>query len=328
MTVTVLGDAPKIERQVTGLYTFDRAFQNRKGEIGLPLGTGVEVFGGTSVGKSTSTYGIAGLIAGATNQHIALADFEGFDPEFLVSVLETVKFDGHVQYIRKKDDEETLDELLSCLRKKEFSVGIVDSVGAISPISEAEGDLGAANMGRRALIMAQFTRKSLKLLRDSNKVIFMINHSYPIIGGRGSESPGGEVKKYLASIRIQVRRKYVKGKYEEFPDGSYILEGTIKKNRWGYKDRTFNLFVLAGKGLHLGLTAMYDCVALKKATKDKVIKIGDTSFGRLKEIVDKAQEGDDQFFTPFFDALNSIVYEEPIAVEDTIVEEVIEETEE
>ena len=328
MTVTVLGDAPKIERQVTGLYTFDRAFQNRKGEIGLPLGTGVEVFGGTSVGKSTSTYGIAGLIAGATNQHIALADFEGFDPEFLVSVLETVKFDGHVQYIRKKDDEETLDELLSCLRKKEFSVGIVDSVGAISPISEAEGDLGAANMGRRALIMAQFTRKSLKLLRDSNKVIFMINHSYPIIGGRGSESPGGEVKKYLASIRIQVRRKYVKGKYEEFPDGSYILEGTIKKNRWGYKDRTFNLFVLAGKGLHLGLTAMYDCVALKKATKDKVIKIGDTSFGRLKEIVDKAQEGDDQFFTPFFDALNSIVYEEPIAVEDAIVEEVIEETEE
>jgi hypothetical protein len=207
-------------------------------------------------------------------------------------------------------------------------VGIVDSVGAISPISEAEGDLGAANMGRRALIMAQFTRKSLKLLRDSNKVIFMINHSYPVIGGRGSESPGGEVKKYLASIRIQVRRKYVKGKYEEFPDGSYILEGTIKKNRWGYKDRTFNLFVLAGKGVHLGLTAMYDCVALKKATKDKVIKIGDTSFGRLKEIVDKAQEGNDEFFIPFFDALNSIVYEEPTAVEDAIVEEIIEETEE
>ncbi len=306
MTVNVLGDAPKITRQVTGLYSFDRAFINKKGEIGFPIGIGAEIFGATHIGKSTLTYGLAGLIANAQSKNIALADFEGFDPDFLVSVLETVKFNGNVQYLRSKGDEETLDSLLSQLYEDDYSVGILDSVGSISPVSEVEGDLGDANMGRRAFLMAQFSRKAMRLIHfNPSKVIFVINHYYPTIGGRGGDTPGGEVKDYLLSVRIHVKRKYLKGKYVEYPDGSYIIEGTVKKNRWGFKDRTFNLFVLAGKGIHLGLTAMYDCITLKRATADKSIKIGDKSFGYMKDIVEQAQQGNETFFMPFFEALNT-----------------------
>jgi RecA/RadA recombinase len=311
MTINILGDAPKITRQVTGLYSFDRAFVNANGDIGFPIGIGAEIFGATHIGKSTLTYGLAGIIANAQEKNIALADFEGFDPDFLISVLNNVKFSGNVQYLQNKDDEVTLDSLIVYLYKDDYSVGILDSVGSISPIAEATGDLGDANMGRRAFLMAQFSRKGVHLLREKpGKTIFVINHYYPTIGGRGGDTPGGEVKKFLLSVRIHVKRKFVKGKYEEYPDGSYIIEGIVKKNRWGLKDKTFNLFVLAGKGIHLGLTAMYDCVALKKATKDKVIKIGDKSFGHLKDIVEQAQQGNDAFFMPFFEALNTIDNEE------------------
>jgi len=308
MSVNIIGDAPSIKRLETGLYSFDRAFENQKGDIGFPLGKGLEVFGPTNCGKSTIVYGLSGLIASAQERYIALADLEGFDPDFLVTVLENSGYSGDVQYIQRDDDEEVLDELVSVLRNPsgKYVVGVLDSIGAISPISEQEGAIGEANMGRRAKILAQFTRKCLKILRNPDApTIFMINHAYPRIGGKGVETPGGEVKKYLASMRVQVKRKYYKGKYEEFPDGSYIIEGLVVKNRWGYKDRNFWLFVLAGKGIHKGLTAMYDGIQLGLVDRKRVISIGENKFGYLKDVVEKAQEGDDEFFEPFFEVLRN-----------------------
>lgn len=300
MSINIIGDAPSISRLETGLYSFDRAFENRKGEIGLPLGKGIEVYGATHTGKSTIVYGLAGFIASSQERHIALADLEGFDPDFLTVVLENAGFSGDVRYIQKDDDETALDEMLVYLSKKEYGVGILDSVGAISPISEQKSSIGEANMGRRAFILAQFTRKCLKLLRKNEApTIFLVNHEYPRIGGMGSDTPGGEVKKYLASMRIKVRRVWFKGKYEEYPDGSYVIEGTVVKNRWGYKDRKFYLFVLAGKGIHKGLTAMYDGMKLGLVGRKRVVSIGDQSFGYLKDVVSQAQAGNDEFFSPF-----------------------------
>lgn len=304
--VTILGDSIPVQRIRTGLHSFDRAFTNREGEVGFPIGKGVEIYGATFCGKSTITYGLAGILGKAIEKDIALADFEGFDPKFLKTVLESSGFNGNIFCIQEEEDEEALDALLVTLKDKKYGVGILDSIGAISPVSEAEGDLGEANMGKRAFLMAQFTRKALKIMRsDDSKTIFMINHAYPKIGGRGLDTPGGEVKKYLASIRIAVKRKYVKGKYEEYPDGSYIIEGTVVKNRWGLKDRTFNLFVLSGKGIHSGLTAMYDAISLGLATKERTIKIGGTVYGTMKEMVQAAHEGKDDTFIPFWDILKT-----------------------
>ena len=303
--VNILGTSMPVKRINTDLYSFDHAFINREGEIGLPIGKGIEIYGATFCGKSTITYGLAGIIARTIGKDIALADFEGFDPKFLETVLASTGFDNNIYCIQEEEDEEALDVLLSKLREDKYGVGILDSIGAISPVSESEGDLGETNMGKRAFLMAQFTRKALKIMRSGeSKTIFMINHAYPKIGGRGLDTPGGEVKKYLASIRIAVKRKYIKGKYEEFPDGSYIIEGTVVKNRWGLRDKSFNLFVLSGKGIHIGLTAMYDAINLGLAERGRTIKISGTIYGTMKEVVQQAHDGNDDFFIPFRDILS------------------------
>lgn len=309
----IIGTTSHVQRICTGLYSFDRAFVNQKGDIGFPIGKGVEIYGSTHCGKSTITYGFAGMIARILKKDIALADFEGFDPDFLTTVLQSTGFDGKIYCIQENDDETALDLLLATLRKPEYCVGIVDSIGAISPVSEAEGDLGESNMGRRAFLMAQFTRKALKILRTETKTIFMINHAYPRIGGRGMDTPGGEVKKYLTSMRISVKRRYLKNKYEEFPDGSYIIEGEVIKNRWGLKDKCFHLFVLAGYGIHVGLTAMYDLIDLGLVERGRSMKMDGVSFGTLKDVIMKAHDGNEKFFIPFIEKLSNQTITAPVS---------------
>ena len=74
---------------------------------------------------------------------------------------------------------------------------------------------------------------------------------------------------------------------------------------WGYKDRQFWLFVLAGKGIHKGLTAMYDGIQLGLVNRKRVISIGEQKFGYLKDVVEKAQAGNDEFFESFFEVLRN-----------------------
>ena len=310
--VEIIGDAPPVQRLITGLYSFDRAFVNRKGDIGFPIGKGLELFGVTHIGKSTTVYSLAGIVAKYLGGNIALADLESFDPEFLSDVLETVGFQGKVKYINEADDEKilgderTLKTLVSVLREENYSVGILDSIGAISPVSEQEGDIGDANWGRRGIIMAQFSRKCLRLLRDNpNKALFAVNHYYPRMDGWGYQTPGGEVKNFIFSIQVHIQRvKIAKSQENTFADGSYIIKGTVKKNRWGLKDKEFHLFVLSGKGVHIGLTAVYDCLKLDLATRRGVVKMDDVSYGNLKDMITKKYD-DPEFFQPFIDKLNA-----------------------
>lgn len=320
MTIEIEGNFPETKRVITGFYSLDRAFigvPNDVGEtkLGVPIGHGYEIFGVNHVGKSSFTYSLAGIIAREQKENIALCDFEGFDPLLLTRLLEGVDYSGKVKAIREEKDEDQLAEMVHLLNK-DCAVGILDSIGAISPISEQAGDLGEANMGRRAFILAQFVRKALHVFRFSKvpRTILMVNHWYPKIGTRGYDSPGGESKKFLASVRILLKRE------EEFPDGSYVLKGEVKKNRWGYKDREFHVFMLVGKGLHTGLTAMWDGMMLGKVSRKTVVKIGDENMGRLAEIVKKAKAGETEFFDPFFEILKSHETED-ITDEEEVVED-------
>jgi RecA/RadA recombinase len=301
MSIKIVGNIPEIKRVILDLPSFDRAFGNRKGDIGFPIGTVTEVAGPTGCGKSTSIYGLSGMLASKIRCDISLADFEGFDPKFLHTVLEMSGFDGELNYIQEIEDETSLDTLVASVRDKKtnYGIGILDSIGAISPIAEADGDLGEANMGRRAKLMAQFARKTVKVLREAklSKTFFLINHLHPIMGSRGLATPGGETVKYLSALRIRLKRK------EEFPDGSYVLEGKVVKNRFGFRDRIFHLFVLSGKGIHQGMTWMYDGFINETIKRGRTVKIGDLSMGRPGDILKHA--GDDEFFLPFREAVYS-----------------------
>ncbi len=304
MPIKIIGTLPTITRIITGLYSFDQAFMSAGGKIGFPLAL-TEIAGPYSCGKSTLAYSLCGLlsvllkkefvIVGPTD--ITLADFEGFDPDFLLAVLKHSGFDGNVKVIQEDTDGKVLDALIDSI-KGDYAFGILDSVAAISPVSEIEGEIEEANMGRRAKMMAQFSRKTMRILRvKSHKAVFMINHVHANIGSFGTVTPGGVSKNYLSALILRVKRK------EEFPDQSYIIEGTVRKNRFGYRNRKFYLFVLAEKGIHLGLTAMYDCFLLGLAERGKTIKIGDQKFGYLKGLVEKAHAGENETFEPFIKLL-------------------------
>lgn len=334
MSIEIVGKFPPRPRIVTGLYSLDHAFVNDEGELGFPVGHGNELFGLNYIGKSTFALGLAGILAKAQGEDVSFADLEGFDRNHLVRIMDTVGYTGKV-YIpsgitkiaveedeldidplidevkpkKKKEekeyDEVILDELIIDLKRKNCCVGIVDSIGAISPISEIEGEIGEANMGRRGLIMAQFSRKALKLCRSAKtpKTILMLNHWYPKLGSRGYSTPGGEVKRYLTSVQILLKQK------EIFPDKSYILEGTVKKNRWGYPHKTFCVFMLAGHGIHSGLSAAYDCVTYKIAKRGKgesfPIKFNDQKF-TMAGLAREAKAGNNDIFNIFRDALANI----------------------
>jgi len=302
--IEIRGEAPKVERLRTGWYSFDRAFINSEGDIGFPIGKGLELYGPNASGKSTVAYSLAGIVAKSQKEDIALADLEGFDPDYLSAILEHKGFDGIIELISEKTDEDILDELIKKLYEN-CCVGILDSIGAIAPIAEVEGEIGERNMGQRAFNMAQFSRKGVRLLRESKvpRTIIATNHAYPRIGGLGKDTPGGEVKKYLFSMRIDMKRVWTKSGEVEFPDGSYVIEGMVAKNRWGIRKRKFNLFILSGKGVDKNLTAVYDCLVLKLAKKSRVIKIEDTSYGYLKDIVREARNNNTMFFEPFFELL-------------------------
>jgi len=317
MTVKIVGNVPKLQRVVFDMWSFDLAFSNRNGDLGFPVGIAVEVSGGTSVGKSTTVYGIAGILGRELKMNIGLADLEGFDPIFLTTVLDNVGFDGshgeELTYIQEETDEDTMDVLLASLRdkKKKCGIGILDSVGAISPLAEAEGDLGEANMGRRAKLVAQFMRKAMKISRGTPNTFFLINHQHPIMGARGVNTPGGETIKYLCAVRVRMKRK------EEFPDKSYVIEGKVIKNRFGYRDTVFYVVVLAGKGIHQGLTWMYD--GFLNGTIERArgrVKINGENICTLKEAFIKAHNGETEFFNVFRDAVYKVS-----ASPETLVEE-------
>ena len=298
MTVTFLGEEKKTHRVLTGFYTFDRAFRNRKGVIGFPVRGMCQVSGYSGVGKSTLVYALSGIVASQLNKNIALADLEEhFDPVFMGTVLENVGYSGTVYNAKGLLDHEKLTDMLDQLKNKEYAVGIVDSIGAISPVSEAEGGLEDSNMGRRAMLVAKLARKAIKLgsQKDEPLVMFATNHIHQIIGGRGTISSGGVVKDYLSTTQLRISIK------ETFDDGSSLIGGKVDKNSFGFGKRTFFLFNLAGYGIHAGLTAMYDCIMLGIAKSDRTITLGDKKFGYAKKIIEAAE--DQEMFEPFINAL-------------------------
>lgn len=299
----ITGDIGDIKRFVTGMYSFDRAFEDAEThDIGLPYGIVIEMFGFTGCGKSTTTYSIGSMLAKHLKGDMAVIDYEEFDRKHLTRILNGTGFDGELSYIDEDTDEEMMDTLLHKMadKKANFVIGFIDGVGAISTVSEQEGATGEANMGRRAKILAQLSRKSRRIRRNSGmtKTFFMTNHIHPIIGGRGMVAPGGETKNFMAKVRIRVKKK------ETFSDGSYVLEGKVIKNSFGYENRIFYLFVLSGRGVHVGITNMYDCILAGKAVRGKgpKVKINDQVY-KFSTLIEEAKAGNNEPFEAFKNAL-------------------------
>lgn len=295
--VKTTGKPAKTGRLETGWWSFDRSFVGRTGRIGLPLYLIVEIHGPKGSGKTTLASSLASKIR--QNGTVEYCDLETQDSNYISTIMENQGFTGTIDWVSEDRDEDVLDKLAALMGNEETSAGILDSIGAISPIAERESSLADANMGRRAKLMAAFTRKVTNQLRnrESPASLFMLNHQLAAIGWSGTITPGGTVKDFMDGVKLKIKMD------EKFDDGSYTLKLMVEKNRMGKSLLESHLFMLSGMGVHTGMTAVIDCINLKLAEVKRTISLDGKSFGYIKTMINYADTGDPEPFLPFIKAL-------------------------
>lgn len=304
MPVDILGTFRKRDWFQTGIYSLDRAFENpTKGKIGIPMSI-MELFGPTGVGKTTLGWFLASEGAKALGGNIVMLNIEVFDPEMLETAFNFYGYDGKIYIADAETDEGMFDDSIKHLRLPEFRTYMLDSIGAVSPVAELEGESGAANMGRRARIVNPHFRILGHLDRSKPLFVVAINHVQAILGGVGTTTPGGQTPKFLAANRVRVKRK------DNYTDGSWVIEGVVVKNRFGLEKRVFWIFVLGGYGVHKGMNSVIDCTQLGLLKKEggkgaKPYKWVDTGekIPSYTKLIEAARAGDNDIFIPFQEAL-------------------------
>lgn len=314
-------------RVVTGFYSLDKALQGDDDAIGFPTRSFVEIYGPTGAGKSTLSTDLLGRMSvSLDNREVACLDLENQDENMISKVLNNTGFRAKWNWVNPPikrgevddRDEILLQSLLEYINQDPPCLGMLDSIASIASTAEVEGDIGDANMGRRAFPMAQFSRRAVRILRSQEQPSCLIctNHIYEKMGTIGPAkqytSPGGVVKENMEHVRIQVKVPwvdYISGgegkKQARWDNGSWVLEGKVEKNRTGVKDTTFQVFIYGGWGVHQGMSALVDCLAsgLAKINKGKVVMDGQ-DYGLLSKIVESKRDEPD-FFNPFYNSLRS-----------------------
>lgn len=333
MTIKFIGDEfGSTERIVTQCHSLDLALSDRQGNIGIPLRSIIETYGGKNVGKSTFCFSLLGMIASKLQRNITILDWEGQNKETIEGTLEAHNFFGSVNYLLNKGtetSEETLERFVSEMDNVEQNVGLMDSIGGFIPTAYSEGGIGDSNMGVFAREIGRFTSKLNRIILRSDEpgIAFLTNHVHPTIGSmvQGQSTSGGETKKYLAHVRIDLKRAYIGNSPVNFGE-SYLLKGKIDSNRFGFSGREFYVFIIAGEGIHIGLTALWDCVIAGHATlsaksiKDSVvINMDGQSFGKMRGLIEN--RNDKELFVPFINKLredNTVSDEQEEKVEEEV----------
>jgi RecA/RadA recombinase len=306
---TIEGNVQDFRRIKTGLWSIDQLLSYR-GNAGFPLRTISELYGYPGTGKSTLAYYLAARI----NQtgEIYLVDLEAsVEREHLMNSLIGAQFQGKLKLVdavdkkgKPRNHSDMCQEGVDALMQPTTNALIVDSVGAFASDAEASNDIGEANMGRRAMSIAQISRRAMSHLRttEAEPVVFFVNHVHPNIGSRGHLTPGGRTLKHAAGYRLMLRR------IEGFDNGASVVEVKAEKKRLGgvTKDRG-RFVIIPGIGVSREMSAIIDCVELGLATRGNTIKLDGKSFGYISKLVLAAseEEPDIEKFEPFFMALEN-----------------------
>ncbi len=199
-----LGEQPSISVNVipTGSISLDAAL----GVGGVPRGRVVEIYGPESSGKTTLALHVIAN-AQAAGGLAAFIDAEhALDPEYAAKL--GVNLDDLL--VSQPDfGEQALEITETLVRSGSVDVIVIDSVAALVPRSELEGDMGDAQMGLQARLMSQALRKLAGIVSKSNTCLVFINQVRQKIGvmfGNPETTTGGRALKFYASVRVDIRR--------------------------------------------------------------------------------------------------------------------------
>ena len=199
-----LGEKPKVEADVipTGAIALDMAL----GIGGIPRGRITEIYGQESSGKTTLAYHIVAE-AQKKGGTAAFVDAEhAVDPAYAKSL--GVDIDS-LLVSQPGTGEEALEIVDALIRSGAVDVVVLDSVAALVPKAEIEGDMGDAHVGIQARLMSQALRKIGGSVSKTNSAAIFINQIREKIGvmfGNPETTPGGRALKFWASVRLEVRR--------------------------------------------------------------------------------------------------------------------------
>lgn len=199
-----LGDVKRVD--VASIPTGSISLDIALGIGGIPRGRVVEIYGPESSGKTTLTLHIIANAQKAGGVAAFIDAEHALDPEYAKRIGVNI---NDLLISQPDNGEQALDIVETLVSSGEISIIVVDSVAALVPKAEIEGDMGDSHMGRQARLMSQALRKLTAIIARSNCTVIFINQIRMKIGvmfGNPETTTGGNALKFYASVRIEVRR--------------------------------------------------------------------------------------------------------------------------